>query len=70
MAKSEVRTVWIAKNGQEFDTEEEAIQHEELIDLVSVLEDDSSGIYWRETCATEVVSFLLKHYNITKKVKS
>lgn len=70
MARPIEVTRWIAKDGKECLTEQDAIDHENFVDLVKELECDSSSIYWRDTNAEEVAAVILKFYNITKKAIS
>lgn len=60
-----VVTKYEARDGKVYDTEEEALARERLLDLEAELYD--SDISWQSTSAKDVAEWILQNYDITPK---
>lgn len=64
--RTETRTVFIAKDGKEFDNEEYALEHERMLELQVCLE-EASFIDWQDTTPGEIASYLVRFFDFTPK---
>lgn len=65
MITEKLVTIYVCGDGTTFDSKESAEAYERKEALVAELE--ASDIYWRETSADEVATWLLKNYTITRR---
>lgn len=62
----EMRKVFIAHDGKEFDNEEYALEHEQMLELKAKL-DEADIIDWRDTSPEEIASYLVRFFDFTPK---
>lgn len=62
----ETRPIWIADDGTVFDSMKACADYESISPAVKWLDADES-LYWRDICAEEVVTSLLKKFDIIER---
>lgn len=62
----EMRKVFIAHDGKEFDSEECALEHEQMLVIQGCLE-EASFLDWRDTSPEEIASYLVRFFDFTPK---
>ena len=58
--------VFECTDGKQFQRVEDAETWQKYLDLKLFLE-DAEDLYWREICASDVATFLLKHFTLIPK---
>ena len=66
--KTEFRKVYITDDGQEFDSEEEALKHEIVLNISRFLED--SDIHWRDIGPDDVAKYIVANRDALIKILS
>lgn len=64
MIRESTKHVFITDDGQEFDSREAAVEHVTRITIEELA--DKSGIYWRDSSASEVAEFVLNNWPAIK----